>query len=134
MHLYSGTSVDFVADAIHNRIASKLEDSFFEHFRYKPAQSEVRSWQSSLRAMADAVQLGELHDHGVIVELQLPLSSRRLDCMVTGHDDDGRSGGVIVELKQWESAGPSWIEDCVATFVGGRERDVLHPSRLSVLF
>ena len=129
MHLYSGSSVDFIADATHNRLTTKLEESFFQHFRYKVGQSELRSWQSSLRAMADVVQLGEMRDHGVIVELQLPLSSRRLDCMITGHDTDHRSGGVIVELKQWEHAGPSWIDDCVSTFVGGRERDVLHPSR-----
>ena len=28
-----------------------------------------------------------LDDHGIVVELQLPLSSKRLDCMLTGHDD-----------------------------------------------
>jgi uncharacterized protein len=129
LHLYSGTSVDFVADATRNRIAAKVEESFERHFRYKPPQSEVRSWQSSLRAMADVCQLGALEDHGVVVELQLPLSSRRLDCMITGHDYARNSQAVIVELKQWEAAAPSWIDDCVVAFVGGRERDVLHPSR-----
>jgi len=129
VHLYSGTSVDFVADATRNRIAAKVEASFERHFRYKPPQSEVRSWQSSLRAIADVVQIGALDDHGVVVELQLPLSSRRLDCMITGHDDEKNAQAVIVELKQWEAATPSWVGDCVVAFVGGRERDVLHPSR-----
>jgi DUF2075 family protein len=129
VHLYSGMTVDFVADATRNRIAQQLSEAFFAYFRYQPAHSEVRSWQSSLRAMADAVELANLDDHGVVVELQLPLSSRRLDCMLTGHDDRARAQAIIVELKQWEKAGPSEIDDCVVTFLGGRERDVLHPSR-----
>jgi hypothetical protein len=79
--------------------------------------------------MADVVELADLSDHGIVVELQLPLSSKRLDCMLTGHDEAERAQAVIVELKQWESAGHSEIEDCVTVFLGGRERDVLHPSR-----
>lgn len=129
MHLYSGSSTDFIADSTRNRIAGMLEDSFFQHFRYRPSQSEVRSWQNSLRAMSSVVDLAGLDDHGVAVELQLPLSSKRLDVMLTGHDADATPQSVIVELKQWESALPSDIEDCVVVFLGGRERDVLHPSR-----
>jgi hypothetical protein len=49
--------------------------------------------------------------------------------MFTGHDDGDAAQAVIVELKQWETSGPSEIEDCVGAFVSGRERDVLHPSR-----
>lgn len=129
VHLYSGATVDFVSDATRNRIAGKLSEAFFQYFRYSPAQSEVRSWQNSLRAMSSVVELAGLDDHGIVVELQLPLSSRRLDCMITGHDEAHRAQAVIVELKQWETAAPSNIEECVTVFVGGRERDVLHPSR-----
>lgn len=129
MHLYSGMTTDFVADATRNRIAGRLEDAFFQHFRFRPGPGEVRAWQHSLRAMASAIELAGLEDHGIVVELQLPLSSQRLDCMLTGDDQTDRPNAVIVELKQWDSVGPSYIEDCVTTFVAGRERDVLHPSR-----
>lgn len=129
MHLYSGMTTDFVADATRNRIASKLEAAFVDHFRFKPARNEVQSWQNSLRAMADVVSLASMDDHGVIVELQLPLSSKRLDCLFTGHDPADRPQGVIVELKQWQEAAPSSIDDCVSVFVGMGQRDVLHPSR-----
>src|SRR5438105_4745557 len=107
MHLYSGTTTDFVADATRNLIAGKLASAFSDYFRYQPSASEVRSWQNSLRAMADVVGLADLSDHGIVVELQLPLSSRRLDCMVTGHDESDAPQAVIVELKQWEEVGPS---------------------------
>jgi len=129
MHLYSGTTADFVEDATHNRLADKVAASFERYFRYAPAPSELQSWRRSLHAMSDVVRHGDLLDHGIVVELQLPLSSKRLDCMVTGHRATGEPQAVIVELKQWEHVGPSWVEDCVSTFVGGRERDVLHPSR-----
>ena len=129
MHLYSGSTIDFVSDATRNKIAGKLEGAFFQYFRYSPGQSEVRSWQNSLRAMASVVELANLDDNGIVVEFQLPLSSRRLDCLLTGHDTADKAQAVIVELKQWEVAGSSEIEDCVTTFVGHRERDVLHPSR-----
>ena len=35
MHLYSGMTVDFVADATRNRIAEKLKKAFFDYFRYE---------------------------------------------------------------------------------------------------
>ena len=128
MHLYSGATLDFVADATRNRIAEKLKNAFFDYFRYEPSPSEVTSWQNSLRAMSDVVQVAALEDHGVVVELQLPLSSKRLDCMLTGHDDGARPQAVVVELKQWTNVEASPIEDCVAVFIGSRTRDVLHPS------
>jgi hypothetical protein len=43
----------------------------------KPAQSEVNAWQSWLRAMADVLQSAYLRDQGILVELRLPLTSKR---------------------------------------------------------
>ena len=129
MHLYSGMTTDFVEDSTRNRIAGKLASSFFDHFRYEPSQSEVRSWQNSLRAMASVVDLAALNDQGVVVELQLPLSSRRLDCLFTGHDIADVKQAVIVELKQWDEVSFSEIDECVTVFLGQRLRDHLHPSR-----
>lgn len=128
MHLYSGVTTDFVADDTRNRIAEKLKTAFFDYFRFNPSPSEVRSWQNSLRAMSDVVQVASLEDHGIVVELQLPLTSKRLDCMLTGHDEGDRPQAVVVELKQWEHVEPSPIEDCVSVSMGPRMKDVLHPS------
>lgn len=122
-------SADFISDTVQNRIAAKLEQSFERQFQYRAPQSEVRSWQNSLRSMSSALQTGGFTNHGIVLEWQLPLSSRRLDCMVTGQDHSTRLNAVIVELKQWEEAEPSNVDDCVATFMGGRLRDVLHPSK-----
>ena len=64
MRLYSGSSTQFVQDTVRNQIAGKLKASFFEHFRYSPPESEVRSWQNSLRAMGSMVEHSGLLDHG----------------------------------------------------------------------
>ena len=129
MQLYAGPSRDFIAEATRNGIAKKLEGAFLDAFHYKPAHQEVQSWQNSLFRMAFALQEGRLLDHGVLLEYQLPLSSRRLDCMVTGQSEDGQPYSVIVELKQWSEVEESNAEDCVTTWVAGSKRDILHPSR-----
>ena len=127
MHLYQGTTDRFIGDATRATIAGQIADRFFAHFRYKPSESEIRSWQNSLRAMAHALQLASLDRQGIIVELQLPLSSKRLDVMLTG-TQDGKPSAAIVELKQWDWVGDSPTPECVVTTLGGRDRDVLHPS------
>ena len=129
MQLYAGTSKDFISEATRNGIASKLERAFLDAFHYKPSLQEVMSWQNSLFRMAFALQQGAFLDHGILLEYQLPLTSRRLDCMVTGHSDGGQPYSVIVELKQWSDVEESNAEDCVTTWVAGSKRDILHPSR-----
>jgi DUF2075 family protein len=129
MQLYAGTSKDFISDATRNGIAAKLERAFLGAFHYKPSVQEVQSWQNSLFRMAFALQQGSFFDHGILLEYQLPLSSRRLDCMITGTNDGGQPYSVIVELKQWSDVEESNAEDCVTTWVAGSKKDILHPSR-----
>ncbi len=128
MRLYSGLSPDFIRDTTRNQIAEKLKEAFFSYYRYQPAPSEVNSWRNSLRAMKDVLEISELHDHGVLLEYQLPLSSKRIDCILCGRDDDQRDEAVVVELKQWEKCEPSEAEKLVRSWVAGRNRELLHPS------
>ena len=52
--------------------------------------------------MANMIQYSNLNDNGVVLEYQLPQTSRRLDCMITGRDNQNNDNAVIVELKQWQ--------------------------------
>jgi len=128
MRLYSGSSTQFIGDTARNQISEKLKESFFRYYRFLPSPAEVNSWRASLRAMAQVLQLADLEDHGVVLEYQLPLTSKRLDCLVCGRDTDQYDNAVIVELKQWAKCQPSDGENLVTTWLGGAERDVLHPS------
>ena len=128
MRLYSGTSELFVQDAMRNQISEKLKESFFKAFRYNPSPAEVGSWQNSLLAMAAVIQQANLKDHGVLLEYQLPLSSKRLDCLITGKDRNGKDNAVIIELKQWQKSEDCDADSSVLTWLGGTKREVLHPS------
>ena len=128
MRLYEGSSKLFIEDTTRNLIAEKLRKAYFEYFRYNPSDSEVYSWQNSLGKMKDVLQHGNMIDHGVVLEYQLPLSSKRLDCMVCGNDAKGNPNAVIIELKQWSKCTEAIGANELRTVIGGGPRDVLHPS------
>jgi hypothetical protein len=123
LHLYQGTTKQFIADATQARLANQLSDRFFDEFRYGPAPSEVTSWRNSLSAMAHVLQIADLTDQGILVELKLPLSSKRLDVLLKGSNPATGDSAVVVELKQWTDVGRSNITDCVTVDFGGRPRD-----------
>ena len=77
--------------------------------------------------MKDVLEIASLTSQGIILELFLPLSSRRIDCLVCGRDEVGREHAVLVELKQWEKSEPTEAEKLVRSWVGGRNRELLHP-------
>ena len=128
MRLYAGTSSNFISDSSHNQIAGKLKSAFFQYHGFNPSDNEVNSWRNSLLNISAVFQNAGLLDHGVILEFQLPLSSRRLDCLICGRNDAGSDNAVIIELKQWSKCEDSIGESEVVTWVGGAKREVLHPS------
>lgn len=128
MRLWAGTSEQFIQDTIQNQIAEKLKNAFFDYYRYNPPLSELNSWRNSLRAIEEVFYHSNLMDHGVILEYQLPLTSKRLDCLICGKDGNFRDNAVIIELKQWERCEEAEGENEVLTWVGGAKREVLHPS------
>jgi uncharacterized protein len=127
MLLYAGLTPDFIQATTHNAIAFRLAEAFEAHYRYPPSPAEFQSWQNSLRSFSDVLREGNLFDHGILLEYQLPLSSKRIDAIVTGRDA-AKDRAVIVELKQWSGAELGSSDDLLRTWVGGARRDVLHPS------
>lgn len=89
--------------------------------------AEHRSWSRSLPVLAQDLADAGLGDVEVLIEYQLPLSSKRVDAVLAGIDP--RTGGdsfIFIELKQWSSA---WSYDGSDTLVAV-ERTVgprLHP-------
>jgi uncharacterized protein len=126
--LWCGPTTGFCEEVTQGRIAEVLRQAWFDDRGFEPSASEQRSWRNSLRALGNAVRLAGLTDHGILLEYQLPLSSLRIDAVLTGTDRDGRAAAVIVELKQWDDALPSTVPECVGVTYGGKVRDKLHPS------
>jgi len=128
MRLYSGSSQQFIDDTYQNQITEKITASFFRQMGHIPPPGEVNAWRNSLRATSMVFQHANLRNHGVIIEYQLPSTSKRLDCMICGKDAVERDNAVIIELKQWERCKPADGDREVITWVGGAERELLHPS------
>jgi hypothetical protein len=128
MRLYANHTKTFIEDCERNQIAEKLRQSFEDYFCRVPSPSELQSWRNSLRALAMVFARAGLGDAGILLEFQLPTTSKRVDCVLSGYSADGRPSAVIIELKQWETCEAS-AGDCeVTTYLGNRNRDVLHPS------
>jgi len=125
--LYAGTTPEFVQATTHNAIAYRLAEAFEAHYRYAPSNAEFQSWQNSLRSFSDVLRTGDLMQQGILLEYQLPLSSKRIDAILTGRDAT-RDRAVIVELKQWSASELGSHDDLLRTWVGGNHRDVLHPA------
>lgn len=127
MLLYSATCAEFYDDVESSRIDDIVNEAFRRQFGRDAGKGERRSWQNSLPQFHFACRKAGLDQQGIIVEYQLPQSSKRLDVMLTGADASGADRATVIELKQWEDCQPSDGEQ-VVTWVGGGNRDVLHPS------
>jgi DUF2075 family protein len=128
MRLYIGSTRQFISDTVHNQIADKLKTAFFNHYHQTPSAFEIRSWRQSLASISQVFQSNHLLDHGIILEYQIPLTSKRLDCLITGKDGHHHDNAVIIELKQWEECEQADGTNEVITYTGGAQREVLHPS------
>ena len=131
MIVYEDSKRGFVEDVKSNCIADRIADKIREHGINAGQEREYVSWQNSLQFMRNIVDDNEIDDDvKIAIEYSIPLTSKRVDFIISGADSDDHDNVVIVELKQWQKA--EVVDDdmhyCVKTFVGGNDRIVCHPS------
>jgi DUF2075 family protein len=114
--------------AVEQALATRLEQQFRFSIGHNPGPGEVRSWAASLPVLAQDLCDAGLQQVEVLVEHQLPLSSKKIDALIAGvHPKTGRASYVVVELKQWTHARPvPDAEDLVEVDAYG-QHPVLHP-------
>jgi hypothetical protein len=138
MIIYSNDVTGFRDDVDNNKITDKLKGSIKEVMGRSPSNSEIASWNNSLRAMESPIRIAGLPgDCGILIEYNLPSTSKRIDFIITGKDAAGNKNFLIIELKQWSEVertevGEIFIghvgpKDKVRTYTGGGMRDVVHP-------
>ncbi len=129
MILYKNTVSAFQADVDDNIITGRIADQFRLKMGFVPGEAEQRSWQNSLFHVAPILRSAKIPDDaGVLIEYRIPSTSKRIDFIVAGHDQNGGSNFVVMELKQWETARATPKESVVESFVGGAVRELAHPS------
>jgi uncharacterized protein len=129
MIVYLANKARFRDDILSNRIEEIVHEAFRAKLGKSVGDSELSSWKHSLRHMDAVLEDAEIPANaGVAIEFNIPQTSKRVDFIVTGTREDGQRTAVIVELKQWQEAKATPMDGIVSTFVGGREREVNHPS------
>ena len=129
MIIYNETSANFMNHIYENKIGYVLKKNVLEKMNKVVSGSELRSWENSLPQMAKVLRDAELkEDTHVLLEYKLPSSEKRIDFLVTGQDEQGTNNAVIIELKQWQKAKVCEGDGIVRTFLGGRERETVHPA------
>ncbi|WP_057446330.1 DUF2075 domain-containing protein, partial [Pseudomonas savastanoi] len=67
-------------------------------------------------------------DAGLAIELHIPQSSKRIDFLLTGRDENQAKKAVLIELKQWSKANATTKDAIVKTALGGGLIETIHPS------
>ena len=129
MLIYSGTKHDFNKDIQSNSLADKLNLLFLQHGLRHENESEYLSWKNSLPYMQKILDSPYFPDGiQIAIEYQIPQTSKRVDFIIAGQDDNLQDNVIVIELKQWQSARRTSRKDIVKAYTGGQERDVAHPS------
>jgi len=132
MLIYENTKEDFVNDVMDDVIVEKIKEGFEKKGLSSRRDSEVRSWQNSFQFMYKVLNSSEIpSDSGVAIEFKIPLTSRRIDFVLSGYDEGGNGNVIIVELKQWDGKSTKKFpgaDGVVKTYVGGGIRETTHPS------
>lgn len=130
MRLYEGTIADFNNAVLQNEIADRLGSNYEKYYGRRAGSSEYRAWQQSLNFLRNSFEHTGLKDNTVIVEYELPYSTRRIDALIFGKDQRKIDSVVLIELKQWSNEN---VYDCpvdgnVVVDYGQFRREQAHPS------
>lgn len=129
MIIYQSTKASFVDDVISNDIENIISDFFVANVGYKTGKAEIASWKNSMQYMNNVLNHSDIpEDAGIIIEYQIPQTTKRIDFIITGQGDDESDYAILIELKQWSESQITTKDGLVSTYTGGGVREVTHPS------
>jgi hypothetical protein len=114
-----------------NQISDKILASLRDKNIHAGEAAEYRSWQNSLGFMKNVLEDQTIpNESEIAIEYQIPRTSKRVDFIIIGADNNNQNNVVVVELKQWDKA--EKVDDemhhSVKAFTGSGNRMVSHPS------
>jgi len=82
-------------------IADRILEAYQRNLGHSTSQSEIDSWKNSMMYMSNALEDEAIPDDtGVAIEYKIPQTSKRIDIILTGINEQNKSTAVILELKQ----------------------------------
>lgn len=130
MIIYSGNKSEFMREVEQGNLANIIRENILAKMNRRTSDPEFNSWRNSLTFMYMVLNDDDIPSaSGISIEYNLPNTSKRIDFLVSGYDDDDRENVVIIELKQWNSLKKvDGLDGLVETYTGGALRRVVHPS------
>ena len=117
--------MEYVRDGV---ISDKVYSAYKEKYKRKTKYNQIKAWANSLPIMAQVID--ELPDNvGIILEYNIPLTSKSIDMIITGYNENKIPVMILIELKQWSySRVIKSVDGVVRTKINKHEKNVLHPA------
>ena len=129
MIVYQKTKKGFEDDIISGDIENIILKLYENKLHRSTGKKEQASWRHSLHYMNTVLSDPEIpYNTGVTIELQIPQTSKRIDFIISGKNENNKDHVVIVELKQWQSSELTEKDGIVRTALGKRLHESSHPS------
>lgn len=128
MIIYQATKEGFLNDILSNDIENIVHEEMIAYGNKRVSLSELTSWRNSLQFMSNVLQdSGIPADCNVAIEYHIPQTSKRLDFIITGLNEEKVDHAILIELKQWSSAELTAKDSIVKTIFQGRLTETTHP-------
>jgi DUF2075 family protein len=129
MIIYESTKSEFIASVSDKSITHKIYDLFRERIG-RTRESEISSWSDSMAEMGKVIDTPTIpDDSSIAIEFNIPMTSNRVDFLISGFDDKDKGRVIIIELKRWQEAKRVEGKDgIVLTALGRGLHETTHPS------
>ncbi len=120
MIIYEATKKKFIEDVIQDKIEENIDTRFYEKMGYHTSLAERKAWNNSMQYMMKVLIDNNIPENsGIAIEFKIPNTSKRVDFIITGKNEELKNTGIIIELKQWTEANiVSGKDGIVQTFTG----------------
>lgn len=129
MIVYRSIKKQFQDHVDSGNIDQIILQNFKDKLNRKTSEKEVESWWHSLSFMSRVMSDDSIPDNtGIAIECQIPQTSKRIDFIISGVNEQRESQVIIVELKQWKTAEITQKKGIVKTALGRGLHETNHPS------
>src|SRR3989338_9909689 len=129
MLVYEATKSDFCTSVLNDTISDEIYTNYLKKIG-NVAKKEISSWSDSMQYMYNVVQSEEIPNNcGIAIEFRIPSTSKRVDFIISGKDENKSNLIVIIELKRWEEVHKVEGKDAIVmTPLGKGLHESIHPS------
>jgi DUF2075 family protein len=129
MIVYRSIKEQFQEHVDSGSIDQIILQNFKDKLHRKTSEKEVESWWNSLSFMSRVISDDSIPPNtGIAIECQIPQTSKRIDFIISGKNQNDQSHVIIVELKQWKTAELTEKNGIIKTAIGRGLHETNHPS------